>query len=84
MSEDVKQGLGQAILNGIIRENLATAVQIGLIVFRAASAEVLESIVEDWRKNSRLCTRCANHAILGETDPDGAFLCCDCLPPENP
>lgn len=79
-----KKGLGRALINWIIKDGLVTSATAHLSVWKSNAEEVLEAIVEDWEHNSRFCEACENHVLIGGvTDPEGIFVCNDCLPSEG-
>lgn len=77
-----RRGLGQAILNGIIKEGLVRAECEDLCVWNANADEMLEAIVADFQQNAQRCVNCGTFALLGQWGLRG-FVCCDCLPPDE-
>lgn len=80
MNDEPKRGFGRAIMHGIMKEGLVRAECEGLSVWSANAYEMLEAIVADFHQNSKRCSKCPNHSLMGEGEGD-AFICTDCLPP---
>lgn len=86
MSQEYRPGLGKAIIAGIIKDGLVTAVCENLCSWSAHADETIEAIVHDWEKNAEQCENCENWALLGSHDSDGVFVCHECddgLEPEG-
>lgn len=74
---DLRKGLGQAVINGLIRNslfNIKVVMPDGQIndevtgtitVWNPMAAEILEAIVHDFGHNSRYCKYCDSHALMG-------------------
>lgn len=73
-----RSGLGQAIINGIIKNGMVRAVEPQLSVFKADAAEHLEAVVADWQENSVKCENCENYVLDYATDPEGIVVCIEC------
>lgn len=73
-----RSGLGQAIINGIIKNGMVRAVEPQLSVFKADAAEHLEAVVADWQENAVKCENCENYVLDYATDPEGIVICLEC------